>query len=511
MDQHKTFPGRSVFHAAPVPAAGVSSADVSARPDTSPAPGDAAGFSGTLVLQGADGLDEETAGVALSRLDCLIRWAQAQQAKVLHRMENIYRDEMTFPSGKPDAGMVFSLAASEAAAILAVPESTAQRLMSEAGRLCRAYSATLARLEQGGIGYGHVQTVLDQSQGVEPKELPAFETELLDAAAGQTPPQFRVRARRLRENQFPQSIVERQLTAFEKRKVCLEPADDGMSWLSAFLPAENAQAIFTQLSRAARGEQADGDPRRVDELRADILSDLLLSGGGASSSAGGPSGMGRVGRKGASDNGTSCGSDDRADARARAKARAEVLVLISAETLFGADGQPAELLGYGPISPQTARRMAREAMKWTPVERDPDTEEILRVGRRRKVPSGLQRWLRARDVTCRFPGCRSGAVISEIDHTKPWAQGGATDHDNLEHLCRRHHMFKTQGFWKACQPVAGTIEWTSPGGRTYRTEPHLALAPVLRASQPDVVRTGSAADTSPGNSDDDYGGDPPPF
>ncbi|WP_425362427.1 HNH endonuclease [Arthrobacter citreus] len=102
-------------------------------------------------------------------------------------------------------------------------------------------------------------------------------------------------------------------------------------------------------------------------------------------------------------------------------------------------------------------------------------------------------------------------MISEIDHTKPWAQGGATDHDNLEYLCRRHHMFKTQGFWKACQPVAGIIEWTSPGGRTYRTEPHLALAPVLRASQPDVVRTGSAADTSPGNSDDDYGGDPPPF
>ncbi|WP_342023742.1 DUF222 domain-containing protein [Arthrobacter citreus] len=384
MDQHKTFPGRSVFHAVPVPAAGVSSADVSARPDISPAPdgfrarggfpapygppapGDAAGFSGTLVLQGADGLDEETAGVALSRLDCLIRWAQAQQAKVLHRMENIYRDEMTFPSGKPDAGMVFSLAASEAAAILAVPESTAQRLMSEAGRLCRAYSATLARLEQGGIGYGHAQTVLDQSQGVESKDLPAFETELLDAAAGQTPPQFRVRARRLRENQFPQSIVERQLTAFEKRKVCLEPADDGMSWLSAFLPAENAQAVFTQLSKAARGEQADGDPRTVDQLRADILADLLINSVGRPSHTGSGSGSGSG----------SCTGDT--GANARAKARTEVLVLINAETLFGADNQPAELLGYGPISPQTARRMAREAMKWTPVERDPETKEILR-------------------------------------------------------------------------------------------------------------------------------------
>ena len=90
-------------------------------------------------------------------------------------------------------------------------------------------------------------------------------------------------------------------------------------------------------------------------------------------------------------------------------------------------------------------------------------------------PAELKRWLRVRDVTCRFPGCRTNAVVSEIDHTRPWAQGGLTDHDNLAHLCRRHHMFKSKGFWKARQTVPGVIEWTSPGGRTYRTEPHLSL------------------------------------
>ncbi len=490
-----------------------------------------------------------------------MRWAQAQQAKVLHRMQSIYRDEMHFPSGKPDPGMAFSLAASEAAAILCVPQSTGQRLMSEAGSLCGVHAVTLGNLEQGGISYGHAQTVLDQCQDIEAVGLPGFEAKLLAAAAGQTAAQFRVRARRLRENQYPQGIVQRQLSALDKRKVCLEPAADGMSWLSAFLPAENAQAIFTQLSRAARGEQADGDPRRVDELRADILQDLLMSGGshpcdgqgsagtdlsgprpgGRSGTAGDPFSTGQDAGAGASGTGTGtgtgCGSDASADARAKAKAgaragaRAEILVLISAETLFGADDQPAELHGYGPISPEAARRMAREAAKWTPVERDPDTEEILRVGRRRKVRAGLQRWLRARDGTCRFPGCRTNAVISEIDHTKPWVQGGATDHDNLEHLCRRHHMFKTKGFWKACQPAAGVIEWTSPGGRTYRTEPHLALAPVMQGTGPDGAgdrsvaavradsrtvphvdsRTVTATDTRAGSSGDDYGDDPPPF
>ncbi|WP_341395079.1 HNH endonuclease signature motif containing protein, partial [Arthrobacter sp. G119Y2] len=220
------------------------------------------------------------------------------------------------------------------------------------------------------------------------------------------------------------------------------------------------------------------------------------------------------------------------------RARTEILVLISAETLLGADDQPAELHGYGPISPETARRMAREAAKWTPVERNPDTEEVLRVGKRRKVPDGLKQLLRVRDGTCRFPGCRTNAVISEIDHTKPWAQGGATDHDNLEHLCRRHHMFKTKGFWKACQPSPGIIEWTSPGGRKYRTEPRLALArdtapapaPTTQAPlEPAAVTAengtesaactahvaGSGAEHAAGavgfGDPDDYGDDPPPF
>ncbi|MBP3043026.1 HNH endonuclease [Arthrobacter jiangjiafuii] len=462
-------------------------------------------FTGSLVLQGVEVLDEEQAGVVLTRLDQLGRWVQAQQAKVLHRIEGIFRDEMFFASGKLEPGLAFSLAAEEAATILGIPTGTAAMRMSEAGTLCDTHAATLAKLESGALSYGHVQTVLDQSQNIPAGELPGFEAELLDVAVtGLTGSQFRVKARRLRENKYPETIQKRQRTAFEKRRVVLDPDCDGMSWLSALLPAEKAQAIFTQLSKAARGERSAGDPRMVDQLRADILEDLLLDHDDQQASFNAEKGDatdcgGNPGDKAA-------GGKTRGRARARARARTEILVLINAETLFGADEQPAELHGYGPISPETARRMAREAAKWTPVERDPETEEILRVGRRRKVPAGLQRWLRARDGTCRFPGCRSNAVISEIDHTRPWAQGGKTDHDNLEHLCRRHHMFKTEGFWKACQPAAGIIEWTSPGGRTYRTEPHLALLTSPVVPVPVDLRLPADVDDLP-----EADADPPPF
>ncbi|MCC3270452.1 HNH endonuclease [Arthrobacter gengyunqii] len=485
------------------------------------------GFTGSLALQSADSLTQDEAGVVLSRLDALMRWAQAQQAKTLHRMETVFRDDLLEDIGREDPGLTFSLAAEEAAAILCLPTNTAKMLMSDAGRLCSTHMATLAGLEAGTLSYGHVQTVLDQSQNVPEAELASFEKDLLAVAvAGQTSSQFRVKARRMRETTYPETINARHKTAFEQRRVCLAPDEDGMSWLSALLPAARAQLIYTQLTTAARGEQAAGDPRRVDELRADILADLLDGGE-------------RDGREGADtvadaaaesrDRGASstqrgpvnAGSES-ATSGSKARARTEILVLITAETLFGADEQPAELHGYGPISPETARRLARQAAHWTAVERHPGTDEILRVGRRRKVPAGLQRWLRARDGTCRFPGCRTNAVISELDHTKPWSHGGTTDHDNLEHLCRRDHMFKTRGFWKARQHSPGIIEWTSPGGRTYRTDPHLSLAPSLTSRQ--ANRGNSPAPWQPENQVDpigltvsgiadppDYEGDPPPF
>ncbi|MCC9206237.1 HNH endonuclease [Arthrobacter sp. zg-Y769] len=65
-----------------------------------------------------------------------------------------------------------------------------------------------------------------------------------------------------------------------------------------------------------------------------------------------------------------------------------------------------------------------------------------------------------------------------MDHTLPFAHGGATEHSNLAHLCRKHHRLKTLGHWQAHRDAtgpAGALEWTSPLGRTYRTTPQLHL------------------------------------
>ncbi|MCQ1986865.1 HNH endonuclease signature motif containing protein [Arthrobacter sp. zg-Y844] len=461
------------------------------------------GFTGTLALQNLEAFDEQTVGEALSRMAHLMSWVQALQARLINRMEEIFREDFRAASGRLEPGMAFSLAASECAAILNIPQVTAQRMMFEADRLCSTHTATLTALEEGQLSYQHVQVVLDQCLNVPPDQLPEFEADLLAAAAGQTRAQFSCKARRLRERKFPETISKRHLTAFEQRKVTLDREEDGMSCLSAHLRAAEAQQIYTALSTAAWGEQSAGDSRTADQLRSDILAQLLMgSSRGLFAAAGTQRGAGTRNRAGhAEDSGCFAGGGDTGDDTGGATQRngdivgsegtnvlttgpdegiiprTEIMVLINAETLFGADDQPAELHGYGPISAEAARRLARNAVGWTGLAQDPHTGEILGVGRRRKVPAGLRRWLRARDGTCRFPGCRVSTANSDVDHTIDWAQGGPTDHGNLEHLCRRHHRFKTLGYWKACQPEPGVIEWTSPTGRVYRTEPFLELGP----------------------------------
>jgi len=57
-----------------------------------------------------------------------------------------------------------------------------------------------------------------------------------------------------------------------------------------------------------------------------------------------------------------------------------------------------------------------------------------------------------------------------FNHRDP-AAGGRTVLENLKCLCRQHHRLKTFGGWHDTQLADGTVIWTSPSGRTYRTAP----------------------------------------
>ncbi len=63
----------------------------------------------------------------------------------------------------------------------------------------------------------------------------------------------------------------------------------------------------------------------------------------------------------------------------------------------------------------------------------------LDVGRHRRTPTPeLRRAVKARDVSCRFPGCDTRQRL-QVHHIEWWSLGGRTDRSNLLLLCSKHH------------------------------------------------------------------------
>lgn len=90
----------------------------------------------------------------------------------------------------------------------------------------------------------------------------------------------------------------------------------------------------------------------------------------------------------------------------------------------------------------------------------------------------LAEYIRMRDMTCRHPGCDRPADLTDIDHTQPWPRG-ATHPGDLKCYCRIHHLIKTHWFgdggWSDRQLPDGTVEVTTPAGKTYTTKPGASL------------------------------------
>ncbi len=102
------------------------------------------------------------------------------------------------------------------------------------------------------------------------------------------------------------------------------------------------------------------------------------------------------------------------------------------------------------VSAETSRRLSCDCALVTMSHDSEGT--ILDVGRKRRtVTPALRRALRARDRTCRFPGCANR--ICDAHHVKHWADGGETKLDNLLLLCRRHHVaVHEEGYLIEIQP-----------------------------------------------------------
>ncbi len=353
----------------------------------------------------------------------------------------------------------------ELACGLRMPEQSVQRLCGEAQILTRDLPATLAGLAEGRYSYRHAQALVDETAGLDADDRAAVERVALGTAATTTAAQFRRRVRKLREKRRPETMPQRAAEARTRRSVTMDPLADGMGCLVLYTGAVEVAAIYERVCEAAAREKADGDPRTITQLRADLMVDALLERQSAL-------GLSRTQLQALDLTAEEAAHIQETELGSFSGIVPTVLVTVPVMTLLGGT-EPGMLEGVGPIDAVTARRLTAEAPTLYRVLTDPETGISLSMSRTSyRVPDALRRWLRLRDDTCTFAMCGISARRCDIDHTRDWhAHDGPTDHDNLAHLSRGHHTLKHHGGWRVRQDKPGHLTWTSYLGREYAVAP----------------------------------------
>ena len=403
----------------------------------------------------------------LSALERQTSWLQAAMQRAIvavagdepNEAENVW-------SGVDDAER------EEVSSALRLSGGSAQIRIDVARTLINHLPNTCSALAAGEISPAHATVIARESasairEGLGRAHIFAIEQSALAHAEFHTPAQVANCVRTALAKVSPESfeaIVER---ARDTRRVSCYRERDGMSTIVAILPAQDAQMVMSALEALLLQEAADfsatppnvsssgdarskdGDARSKDMKRADALASIA-----AASLA--------------------------LNAKTTTAHRRPITVNVTIDlpTLLGLSENPGQLAGYGAIPASVARALASDG-KWRRFITDPLTGALLDYGRESyEPPQALVDFLLARDRTCRFPGCRRSAALSDIDHAKSWESGGTTSPDNLGALCRRHHQLKTHGGWKLDSAADGSCTWTSPLGKSYFVPPRSILETV---------------------------------
>jgi hypothetical protein len=320
-----------------------------------------------------------------------------------------------------------------------------------------------------------------------------------------------------------------------RRCVQLDRAENDMGWLSAYLPAADAAAVWGVVDDMAHQlRHATGEDRTLGQLRADSLTGIITgrllpadrftvtetstepsTGPSAEPSTelaaetrenaadGDPNGYAEGGANSGSSGGTDGGNTPACTCGGRTPVREivqpvrivptrpVVRVTIPASALLGLDQAPGHLDGYGPVPAETARVIATDAT-WQRLLTDPVTGILTDYSTTTYQPGKVLRAaVEARDGTCTFLwGCDLPASRCDLDHIQPFDhkdrnnhggesrsrggddQRGQTNADNLHALCRKHHLLKTHAGWGIVRdPETAITTWTTPTGRVHTRPP----------------------------------------
>ncbi|WP_199746686.1 HNH endonuclease signature motif containing protein [Amycolatopsis sp. WAC 01416] len=326
----------------------------------------------------------------------------------------------------------------EVAFALSVVDRHAGTLVSTAEALTTRLPRTLGLMDRGVVdGFGAAK-VAAATSWLSDEDARAADVLLEDRLEGKNSEQVRKAASHAAMTVDREGASRRAEHSRAGRRLTVRHGEAGVASIEVEDgPVEKVAAAYTRIDREARALKTGDEPRTLDQLRADVALDLLLSGQGGKSE------------------------------------RAEVFLYMDLNTYLGVNEDPAELAGHGHIPASLAREIASGPD--TVLRRiitDPLSGQVLDLGRDRYRPTaGMGEFVRVRDRECRRPGCHRPAQACDLDHVVPWQFGGHTNADELIDLCRRDHRLKDEPGWIYRLAADGTLTVTTPTGQHYDSSP----------------------------------------
>ena len=373
----------------------------------------------------------------------LVRLVQARERLVAHAQAGSMADVVEISYAAPGArdtdperlGEAFEYAADELRPALRLSRRAAEFRLCLATDVVERLPRVWELFWHGLIDYPKVRAFSDGTLHVTDETARSVVAQLADVAPRLTVGQLRARVRKLCAENDPDDARKREENARQERTLVIEPTVSGTADLHLLgLHLDDARAIGRRVNgHMISLKKEDRSGRTHDQLRADIVRDLLL---GAEATGGG---------KGLVD------------------------IHLPVSTLDGA-GRPGEIGGMGPVTAETARRVVAsqpEAEHRVTLTDDAgDPTRIVTLSRR--ATRAIRRHIEAIQPTCTFPGCVAPAADCDYDHYVPWAEGGETSTTGLGPKCRHDHRLKDNG-WSHDRDGDRDI-WTSPLGHTYITQ-----------------------------------------
>ncbi|MEN8041320.1 MAG: DUF222 domain-containing protein [Actinomycetota bacterium] len=365
---------------------------------------------------------------------------RARQRMASHLQAQIYADmasiaDITVASGDdrydaPDA------AAMEVRAALRLTRMTADLEMRHAINLRDRFPEVWDRFNSGILDARRVRVIIRGTEHLAGDIAQRVIDQVLDDAHKLTTGQLRATITKLALDAEPETAVDNYEAALADRRVFTEPNAMGTANLLGLdLPPHRVAAATRRINRLARSLRGGSEDRTMDQLRADVLLDLLL----------GKSTRGKG---------------------------AVVHLHTDIETLTRLNEDSGEVNGYGPVIADIARQVAKEQDKaeWRFSVSHPETGQPIAEGTTRRRPTAaVRRAVEMRDRTCVFPGCRVPATDCDLDHITPWSEGGRTGDKDLAPDCRPDHVGRHKGPWTYHRLPNGDYLWRSPLGHRYTT------------------------------------------